>query len=524
MKIALVHCPVWGTREPPLSIVSLAASLKSKGHEVKSYDINNRLYKSRSENMQNLWAWEQSFFWYDKESVKVYFSTLNSVLKSYYDEILAPNPKVIGFSIAASSYYATLEFAKELKKLNKDLIIVFGGKFFNAKTNIDRAFNESPVDFIIQGEGDMVLPELAEMLEKNENPAKCPGVYFKDNVKVLYAGESAQLKNLDNLPYMDFSDLKICDYDDNEHIAIMSSRGCVWNCSFCSSREFWNGYREMSAERLHQEIAYHKSYFPEKCHIDFQDLVFNANISRLEEICDLLINYPPFGDKLVWTANAIVNAKMTKPIIEKMAKAGCKKLIFGIESGSQRVLKLMNKNYNINDAKRIIKECSEEGIKVTGNFMFGFPGESDVDFKETLDFIRDTGKYFERVYPSRSYCAIEESSEMYSNPGKFGIKIPFSHHLYWESLDGKNTYPVRLKRCKEFEKLCLDLGVRIDCGVKTSVEADEWFNLGYYYEFIGDLKKAIEYFDRFLKIDPKNEVIVNKLRGLKTKQQALAEK
>lgn len=514
MKIALVHCPVWGTREPPLSIVSLAASLKSKGHGVKSYDINNRLYKNRTENIKNLWAWEQSSFWYEKESVKEYFCTLESVLNRYYDEILKPNPKVIGFSIAASSYYSSVEFAKALKKINKDIIVVFGGKFFNSNKNIDTAFTQTPVDFIIQGEGDIVFPELVETLEKKENPIKCPGVYLKENGKVLYSGDSEQLKNLDNLPYMDFSDLKIDDYDDNEHIAIMSSRGCVWNCSFCSSRAFWIGYREMSAERLHQEIVYHKSYYPEKCHIDFQDLVFNANISRLEEFCDLLINYPPFGEKLVWTANAIVNAKMTKPIIEKMAKAGCKKLIFGIESGSQRVLNLMNKNYNVEDAKRIIKECSEAGIKVTGNFMFGFPGETDEDFKETLDFIKDTGKYFERVYPSRSYCAIEESSEMYSNPEKFGIKTPFSHHLYWESLDGKNIYPVRLKRCKEFEKLCLDLGVRIDCGVKTSVEADEWFNLGYYHDFLGDSPTAVKYFEKFLEIDPNNEVIVNKVKGL----------
>jgi radical SAM superfamily enzyme YgiQ (UPF0313 family) len=514
MKIALVHCPVWGTREPPLSIVSLAASLKSRGHEVKSFDINNRLYKNRSENMKNLWAWEQSFFWYDKGSVREYFLRLDKELSRYYDEILKPDPQIIGFSIAASSYYSSVEFAKALKKINKGLIIVFGGKFFNTKTNIDTAFEETPVDYIIQGEGDIVFPELAEALEKKNNPADRPGVYFKKNDQVVYSGVSDQLKNLDNLPYMDFSDLKINDYDDNEHMAIMSSRGCVWSCSFCSSRAFWNGYREMSAERLHQEIVYHKSFYPEKCHIDFQDLVFNANISRLEEFCDLLINYPPFGDKIVWTANAIVNAKMTKPIIEKMVKAGCKKLIFGIESGSQRVLNLMNKKYNVNDAKRIIKEASEAGIKVTGNFMFGFPGETDEDFKETLDFIRDTGKYFERVYPSRSYCAIEESSEMYNSPEKFGIKTPFSHHLYWESLDGKNIYPVRLKRCKDFEKLCLDLNVRIDCGVKTSVEADEWFNLGYYYDYLGDSASAIKYFGKFLAIDPNNEVIVNKVKEL----------
>jgi len=82
-------------------------------------------------------------------------------------------------------------------------------------------------------------------------------------------------------------------------------------------------------------------------------------------------------------------------------------VIIGIESGSERVLRLMNKWYNINDAERIIRHMYEVGICVTANFMFGFSGETEEDFQLTLDFLKRDGKYM-GVYPSRTYCALEE--------------------------------------------------------------------------------------------------------------------
>ncbi|MCB4791215.1 MAG: radical SAM protein [Elusimicrobia bacterium] len=517
MRVALIQCPVWGTREPPLSIVQLSACLKSKGHEAKSYDLNNYLYTKREDNMKNLWAWEQSSFWYDKNSVNEFFLSMNNIINSFTENILKHAPRMAAFSITSSTYWASIQYAKELKEKNKDLLIIFGGQIFNEKCYIEKIFKESPVDYVIPGEGDRAFPELCQEMDKSGSLRDCLGVYIRDKEKTFYTGDRKPMNNLDSLPYMDFSDLKIEDYDDKEHFAIMSSRGCVWDCSFCSSRSFWGTYREMNAERLHQEISFHKLSYPEICHIDFQDLVFNANVSRTEEFCDLMIKYPPYGTKILWVANAIINKKMTTNIVQKMAKAGCKHLIFGIESGSARILKLMNKKYDIKDAKRIIKDACESGIRVTGNFMFGFPGETENDFHLTLDFIKDMGKYFTRVYPSRTYCAIEENSKLHTEPGKFMIKTPFSHHLYWETLDGKNTYPVRLKRCKEFEKLCLDLGVQVDNGVRTTVELDEWFNLGSYYEYINEYDTALEYFRKYQKLDPKNEAVLNRIKSIDTK-------
>jgi hypothetical protein len=316
---------------------------------------------------------------------------------------------------------------------------------------------------------------------------------------------------------MDFSDLRLEDYEDERHISIMASRGCVWNCAFCSSRTFWKGYRFMSGERIHQEIVYHRlTQNRDMSHVDFADLAFNGNMERVKEFCRLMIKYPPYpaSFKMQWIANAIVHPGLTKETLQAMAQAGCQRLIFGIESGSERVLKLMRKSYSPSVAKQIFKDAHDAGIKVTANFMFGFPGETEEDFEQTLAFIRETGPYMERVYPSRTYCAIEEFSHLHSHPGEFNIKTPFSHHLYWQTLDGSNTYPVRLKRCQKFEEVCDEQGVKVDCGVKTPVELDEWFNLGHYYEFVGDQSRAMEYFLKYIQRDPKNEVVAQKVKTL----------
>lgn len=515
MRISLVKCPVWGTREPPLALAQLSGDLKAVGIEVKSFDLNNYLYKYRDMSFTNLWAWEQVSFWYQKKEVFNFFDSILSKLESYVDRILENDPKIVGFSLESSSFYSTVYISDLIKKRNKNIKIFFGGQLFYDKRNIERSFNESNVDYILLGEGDVTVCELVKILYKDDDINSCDGICYRDNDKIVFTKPRQMLKNLDNLPFMDFSDMSLNDYDDNEHLPLMTSRGCVWACKFCSTHSFWQGYRQMCAERIHQEIAYHKIAYPMAGHIDFQDLEFNADVNRLKEFCQLMIKYPPFGSKQYWLSNAIVNPLMTKDILELVKESGCKKLIFGIESGSQRVLDSMGKKYKVEHAKKIIRDAYEVGVKVTTNFMFGFPGETEEDFQETLSFIKDVGKYIERVYPSRTYFAMEEFSYVYDHPAEFNIKTPFNHHLYWQTKDGLNTYPVRLKRCQKFEEVCKDNGVNVDCGVKTAVLMDEYFNLGFYYDHERQYNKALDCFSKYLEIDSQNEIIKKRYDEIK---------
>ncbi|MHB9154386.1 MAG: radical SAM protein, partial [Endomicrobiales bacterium] len=258
----------------------------------------------------------------------------------------------------------------------------------------------------------------------------------------------------------------------------------------------------------------HRMTNPKIGHVDFFDLAFDGDIRKVEEFSKLMIMYPPYDPRFrfQWNANAIITPKLTPALLKLMKASGCQRLIFGIESGSEQVLKLMRKKYEPEVAVRVIKDAFDAGIKVTCNFMFGFPGETEEDFQKTLDFTRRIGPYVERLYPSRTYCALEEYSYFHEHPEEFGIKTPFNHHLYWETEDGANTYPVRLERCRRFEEFCAKNGVRVDCGVRTSVELDNWFSLGMYYEYKKDYDKVLDCYHQYLKLDPRNTLIIERVK------------
>lgn len=510
MKIALIQCPVWGTYDPPLALAQLSACLKKEGHEVFVLDLNIELYLNRRENYKDIWAWEQCSFWYDFAQVSRFLADNATVVEQYLDSIIKNNPQVICFSVTTSSRFASLELARLIKRRNSDIVIVFGGTLFFEKHWIDSVLNEGVVDIVVYGEGEITLCELVRDLEEKKTIDLCMGIAFRSNNQVHITSPRPLIKDLDSLPFLDFSSLSFSNYDDTEHIPFLASRGCIQQCVFCSSRVFWTGYRTMSGERIFKEIQLRKKINPKLGHIDFLDLMFNGDMKELGSFCDLMIQSELKG-YISWVANVIIRKEMTPEFLRKMKEAGCKHLIYGIESGSERVLSLMNKRFRIDDADKVIKATHEAGIVVTTNFMFGFPDEEEEDFVQTLEFIKRNAKYLDRVYPSRTFCALEEFSYLHGHLEEFGVRPNPPNHLYWESTDGKNIYPERLRRCEEFCKLAFSLGIEVASGVQTSVELDRWFNLAHYYEHKKDINNLLDCCLKYYGLEPKNTILNEKI-------------
>lgn len=513
MKVALIQCPVWGTYDPPIALAQLAACLKKAGREVCIFDINIGLYLNRKENYKNMWAWEQSSFWYNSEQMSKFFEDNNEYIEGYIKDIINSKVRIVGFSVSTASRLSSIELSRRLKQIDKDILIIFGGPLFFEKRYIDSVLNEWSVDIVILQEGEVTLCELIRSIESKQDIALCKGIVFKKDGKIINTEPRRLLPNLDSLPFLDFTDLPLSNYDDTRHIPFMASRGCIQRCVFCSSRTFWPGYRAMTGERVFREIEFHKrqqsKLYPEFGHIDFLDLLFNGNMKSLVDFCDLMSKAKL---DIYWSANMIIRPEMNFEVIKKMKESRCEHIIFGIESGSQRVLDLMKKHYRIEDADRIIKYMHKVGIIVTANFMFGFPGETEEDFEMTLDFIKRNAEFLDRVYPSRTFCAIEEFSYFHSHLEEFGIKRNPPNHLYWETVDGKNNYHERLRRCEEFCSLASSLGIEVGCGVQTSVELDKWYNLSQYFEYNRDYNNAIECCLKYYELDKENEVISNKIK------------
>ena len=167
MKVVLVQCPVWGTYDPPVALAQLFSCLKKEGNEVYVFDLNIKLYHNRTENYKNMWAWEQSLFWYDAEQVKKFFRDNEEDIKRYAADMVKAGVRIIGFSVSAASWLSSIELAKRLKGIDNGLVVVFGGPLFFERRYEDSILKEEAVDIVIPGEGEVTFCELVRTIEGN---------------------------------------------------------------------------------------------------------------------------------------------------------------------------------------------------------------------------------------------------------------------------------------------------------------------------------------------------------------------
>jgi len=521
MKTALIQPPVWGVYDPPAGLAQISGYLKKFGCEVDVFDLNIEFYRSRKQEYNSMWAIEQSSFWTNNDNVNKYFNDNSALVNAWVDKIAAGEPGLVGISVNVCSLHPALKIAGMLKKKLPNVKIAAGGPMFCVPADVGVILNDSPIDIVVYGEGEQTFKELACIMNAGGSPDSCRGIYLKKEGSIFKTDTMPPLKNLDELPYLDFCGFPAEKYDPpghlGEHISLMTSRGCVQQCVFCGPKAYWPGYRTMGGKRIYDEICHHLRTFPLTAHIEFLDLLFNGSMNTLNEFCGLMISSPPKAG-LKWHANLIIRPEMTDTVFLKMKSSGCEHVTYGIESGSQRVLDHMRKRYRVEDADRVLRSAHGAGIQVTCNFMFGFPGETNEDFGATLSFLERNAAYIDTAYPSRTFFTIEPHSYLESHLKEFEIVPNSEHGQYWVSSDGRNDYPERMKRCEEFSKRAISLGVNVGLGLQTSVELDRWFNLGNYYEMIKDYKNALISYNNYLKLDPHNAVINSRYDLLKQKK------
>jgi hypothetical protein len=166
-------------------------------------------------------------------------------------------------------------------------------------------------------------------------------------------------------------------------------------------------------------------------------------------------------------------------------------------------------------AERVLKDTHDAGIVTVGNFMFGFPGETEEDFQMTLDFLRRNRPSLDRVYASATFTSLEAHSYLLEHQAELGVReLPPDqmHNLYWESQDGVNTYPVRLERYKRFRSLAMTLGLDAYKGVQGTLEQDHFSNLAQYNHFTGKPLSALQNYSEYLELDLYHEPTLTHLR------------
>lgn len=448
----MLQLPSWGIKSPPFGIACLSAYLKERGYKVTKRDLNIEIYTyftgSPHEKLWNL----NTEFWGDWEKVSSFVVEHNALFNIYIDEILASKAKLIGFSILWSTEMMSRLFAQEIKKRDRSRIIVFGGPHCARDMAGERIAALPEVDYVVDGEGEETLYELAKTIEGGEDIGTVRGVLYKKDGDVIWTGERSLISDLDTLPLADLDDFNFALYPD-PMVPISTARGCPNKCIYCDEKRFWRIFRNYSGKRIFNEMQY--QYRRHKISkFEFVDSLVNGNIKALEEFCDLVIdNKLPIG----WMGQAVVRKEMSRELLQKIKYSGCFHFCFGMEHSSEKLMLKMGKLLCEGaDCDTIVKNCYEVGLGIGLNWMFGFPGETDKDFQEDLNFFTINQKYLMRnasINNSPGFCGFTSGCFAYDHPDEVGI-ILGPDPCTWKTKDGKNTY---VKRLLKFQKFCRHL-------------------------------------------------------------------
>jgi radical SAM superfamily enzyme YgiQ (UPF0313 family) len=316
-------------------------------------------------------------------------------------ELAKRKPDVVGMTSTTLTYKSALEIAKISKQVHPNCLTVLGGchvTFWDE--NALKAC--SSLDVVVRKEGENTFLELIQRLESNESFNDILGITCRDGEGFIRNPDRPYIEDLDSLPFpahhlwpLD----RLKKYGD-VMFPLMTSRGCVYWCEFCSAvRMFGRRYRMRSAKNVVDEMEYlHKTYGSST--FTFYDDAFTVDQARVEEICKELHDR---NLKLTWDCGTRVDM-VNKELLQKMKDAGCIAVWFGVEAGSQLVLDKMGKGFTARLTKNAFKMAQDIGLMTIASVVFGFPGETKETAMETIKFIQeinpdDVGFYIATPYP-----------------------------------------------------------------------------------------------------------------------------
>ena len=385
--------------------------------------------------------WKQDDFAFD------FFNRYESFFSGIVEDILAEEDySLIAFSVNDWTRGFTLKISQMLKARAPDKVILFGGVSCYPREFGTKLLQE-PIgapDVILMGEAEIEFPKFLEHFNRTGD-FRCgiPGfAYLSPGGEIVENGIPA-LPKLGDVDFITtFESFDLSQYRSPGDFPSHISRGCIYKCRFCS--EFVNKrlYRARPGERIYAEVSQNAralSHLKAVPHVYFVDSLMNGKIRELERFCDLIIED---GIKITWGGQIHFREEMTWELLEKMQASGCREFLWGFESGSQRVIDLMMKRYDLKVAKRILRDCS--ALEMTSNLpvMIGFPGEQPDDILQTILFVFEFRKYVTFFLPGT--MEVLSNSPIGFDPEQYGLDEVSPHQ--WTTADGANTPEIRTFR------------------------------------------------------------------------------
>jgi anaerobic magnesium-protoporphyrin IX monomethyl ester cyclase len=310
-------------------------------------------------------------------------------------QIQERKPDIVGI---AGPFTSQIENALKISRLTKEvdpsILTVVGGPHV---TVMPKEFLEvaKDVDFAVVGEGEYSMLDLAQHFEGKKQLKEILGIAYRKNEEVIVNSLRPFITDLDELPYPTYGHVNMEQYLNpkkigyrsfrNRAISMITSRGCPYNCCFCSVHlHMGRGFRAHSSSYVLNHIQYVLEKYNVK-NIFFEDDNLTFDLNRFEAICDGLIEKKI---KIGWeTPNGVRADCLTLNLLKKMKASGCESVFFGVESGDQQILsEVICKSLDLNKVVEVAKICKDIGLKTGGFYIIGFPGEKKENMQKTVDF------------------------------------------------------------------------------------------------------------------------------------------
>jgi len=344
---------------------------------------------------------------YEKHPISSEFTRFGLSDEEILREISSFQPEVVGISCMFTSYFKDAHnIAKMVKEFNRNILVVFGGA--HASTFPEAVMKDKSVDVTIIGEGEITICEVLERYKNKQDFNGIKGIIHRVNGTLKKEEPREFIQNLDELPFPAWEllekDLGIIQQENrgNKFLMrkpvghILTSRGCPNDCYFCSVKLVWErGWRGRSGKSVVDEIEFLKNKYGFR---EFHFVDDNSSVSkkRMHEICDELLKRKL--DVKLATPTGIAIATLDKEILTKMKRAGFYRLCFGIESGDPETQKIIKKRVDLDKAREIIAIANKLGFWTSGTFIIGFPHETTREFRNTIEFAKNSNMDFAIIY------------------------------------------------------------------------------------------------------------------------------
>jgi len=313
--------------------------------------------------------------------------------KKIKQAIIKERPDIIGFTCPTPTMNHVFKISEMVKeKIDPKCIIVVGGIHPTALP--EETMQNKNIDFAVLGEGEITFYELVKALTEGASDfSQINGLTYKKDGQTVINPCRALIENLDDIPFpaRDLFQLEIYRQAPTKQVSddlagpILTTRGCSFSCTHCISQKIWGrNPRFRSAQNVIAEIEECIDKYGIK-QFNFFDDTFTLIEKRATEICDEIVNRKL---NISWNAMSRVNT-LSDVLVKKMKAAGCKKISFGLESGSQKILDLMKKQATTELARQATNLVNKNGLLVHASFMIGNIGETEETIKETIAFAKN---------------------------------------------------------------------------------------------------------------------------------------